>query len=60
MKAKHGNRHFMAKSQQNDLAILGRIKNDRTKNAVVQICKMSQSVSQYVASQDAIGGQHVK
>ena len=60
MQAKHGNRHFMAKSEQNDLPILGRIKNDRTKNAVVQKCKMSQSVREDVASQDAVGGQHVK
>ncbi len=60
MQAKHGNRHFMAKSEQDDLAILGRIKNDRTKNAVVQKGKMSQSVGQDVASQDAVGGQHVK
>ena len=50
----------MAKSEQNDLAILGRIKNDRTKNAVVQKYKMSQSVREDVASQDAVGGQHVK
>ena len=50
----------MAKSEQNDLPILGRIKNDRTKNAVVQKGKMSQSVGQDVASQDAVGGQHVK
>ena len=50
----------MAKSKQNALAILGGIKNDRTKNAVVQKCKMSQSVREDVASQDAVGGQHVK
>lgn len=50
----------MAKSEQNDLAILGLIKNDRTKNAVVQKGKMSQSVGQDVASQDSVGGQHVK
>ena len=50
----------MAKTEQNDLAILWRIKNDRTKNAVVQNCKMSQSVREDVASQDAVGGQHVK
>ena len=50
----------MAKFEQNDLAILGRIKKGRMKNAAVQRHKMSQSVGEDVASQDAISGQHVK
>ena len=39
---------------------LGGNKNGRTKHAAVQGCQMSQSVSENVASQDAVGGQHVK
>ena len=38
----------------------GRIKNGHTKNAAVERCKMSQSVRQNVASQDAVGGQDVE
>lgn len=48
------------KSHGTEWAICGRIKNILRRNTAVQIRRMSQSVSEDVASQDAVGGQHVE
>ena len=50
----------MAKFTQKGVRFGWRIKRVRRGNKAISKCQMSQSVSENVASQDAIGGKHVK